>query len=234
MIYFIQADSVGGVPGNIKIGFTAEDANYRASQLQTGSPVRLTVLKTMPGDMLTEKDLHRQFAAYKVHGDWFSPVPEVLEAAGAPKPKQVGANEIVTKSVQIKVLTVGRRQFTDKMLSQMPVECPINWNKAYAYLRAELVHGLDNAVNAAWESDVLHFMDVDYWGWINRDHCSDGSYFVLIFEREGVLYKCPVRERNDYSPEPPEGKEMSEAVGYFWHRCFSFLTRQQFKLFIGV
>jgi Meiotically up-regulated gene 113 len=76
VIYFIQADQVG----HVKIGFTEEaDAQVRLRVLQVGSPVKLTLLGTMPGDMTVELELHRRSAAYRVHGEWFKPAMELME-----------------------------------------------------------------------------------------------------------------------------------------------------------
>jgi hypothetical protein len=66
-IYFIQ--SVVGGP--IKIG-TAYDIQGRLQQHQTGSPFLLQVIKTIENvPRKTERELHRRFDAYRLHGEWF-------------------------------------------------------------------------------------------------------------------------------------------------------------------
>lgn len=79
MIYFIQDTSVL----NIKIGFTAGDAEKRLRELQTGSPCGLVVLATIPGEKALERTLHERFASARVHGEWFRPVPELIAEAKA-------------------------------------------------------------------------------------------------------------------------------------------------------
>jgi hypothetical protein len=40
--------------------------------LQTGSPVRLELVATLPGGQSREAYLHEKFARYRVSGEWFS------------------------------------------------------------------------------------------------------------------------------------------------------------------
>lgn len=76
MIYFIQDEAVG----LIKIGYTgAEDADQRLRALQTGCPAGLTLLHTMPGSKEDERALHQRFAAARSQGEWFRPVPALLQ-----------------------------------------------------------------------------------------------------------------------------------------------------------
>jgi len=72
-IYFIQ----GGSDNLIKIGF-AKDLNGRISRLQNGSPCKLNILATMEGTPMLEKELHKKFAPYRRHGEWFEPAEEIL------------------------------------------------------------------------------------------------------------------------------------------------------------
>lgn len=72
VIYFVQAET-----GPIKIGSTS----YLASRMVTlrgQSPVPLTLLATMDGDRTAEFRLHARFAAHRLHGEWFSPHPDIL------------------------------------------------------------------------------------------------------------------------------------------------------------
>lgn len=75
MIYFIQDTSVL----NIKIGFTGGNPEDRRAALQTGSPIGLVLLGTTPGGKEKEAELHQRFASARVHGEWFKPVPELLQ-----------------------------------------------------------------------------------------------------------------------------------------------------------
>lgn len=76
MIYFIQDSGLN----HIKIGFTdSNDPIGRMKSLQTGSPAPLCLVATMPGSREDELSLHRRFAKARVHGEWFKPVPDLLE-----------------------------------------------------------------------------------------------------------------------------------------------------------
>lgn len=73
-VYFIQA--VGGGP--IKIGYAANVAT-RLNALANSSPVVLRVIAVIDGGGRAEEaELHRRFAAARLHGEWFRPVPELL------------------------------------------------------------------------------------------------------------------------------------------------------------
>lgn len=64
MIYFIR----GG--GMVKIG-VAGSVRERLALLQTGSPVKLAVIRTIEGGKLVEAWLHECFAPSRSHGEWF-------------------------------------------------------------------------------------------------------------------------------------------------------------------
>ncbi len=71
-IYFIQAEN-----GLIKIG-TCIDLSLRLSALQTGSPLKLSVIGTYQSTTLTEKELHKKYDYCKSHGEWFYPDIKLL------------------------------------------------------------------------------------------------------------------------------------------------------------
>lgn len=76
MIYFIQQHNESLA---VKIGYTASDEpEGRLRSLQTGNPSELTVLGTMPGTAADERELHRRFANFRLVGEWFRPVPQLL------------------------------------------------------------------------------------------------------------------------------------------------------------
>ena len=76
MIYFAQDSG----DFSIKIGYTSKpEPDARLPGLQTGNPRRLVVLATMPGEMADEEALHERFASARLHGEWFRPVPELLQ-----------------------------------------------------------------------------------------------------------------------------------------------------------
>lgn len=70
---------------SVKIGFS-DDPTDRAAALQTGSPVQLVVILTIPGGPRLERMLHEYFKEYRTHGEWFdfgdeNPVTLVVSAA---------------------------------------------------------------------------------------------------------------------------------------------------------
>ncbi len=73
-VYFAQAD---GKAGLIKIGFSSRP-KHRVRQLLTGS-AQVVLLCAVPGSKDDERALHKRFASARVHGEWFNPVPELLE-----------------------------------------------------------------------------------------------------------------------------------------------------------
>jgi hypothetical protein len=67
-VYFLEAEGFG----RIKIGFTRENVERRAMQLQVGCPAPIKILRTLEGTMKDEKKLHRRFATQRVpHTEWF-------------------------------------------------------------------------------------------------------------------------------------------------------------------
>lgn len=71
-VYFIQAQT-----GQIKIGIAASP-ELRLRALQTGSPVTLALLATRSGGRPKEAEYHARFAVHRLHGEWFSPHPDIL------------------------------------------------------------------------------------------------------------------------------------------------------------
>jgi hypothetical protein len=67
LVYVIAAPD-----GTSKIGI-AGDPEKRLRELQTGSPVLLTLVGAMPGGLALERLLHRRWAAHRIHGEWFAP-----------------------------------------------------------------------------------------------------------------------------------------------------------------
>lgn len=74
MIYFIQA----GEDGPIKIG-CSDHLQSRMRNLQSYHYQELNLLGTMPGNVDTERKLHLRFAADRVRGEWFQPIPEIFD-----------------------------------------------------------------------------------------------------------------------------------------------------------
>lgn len=65
-VYFARAEGMDLV----KVGYARHPAS-RLETLQTGSPVELYIWATVPGDIALEKELHKQFAHLRSHGEWF-------------------------------------------------------------------------------------------------------------------------------------------------------------------
>lgn len=66
MIYFIKDYD----NNYVKIGYS-HDPQHRLRQLQTGSYSDLKILVVIPGTMVEEKALHKQFIDYRVRGEWY-------------------------------------------------------------------------------------------------------------------------------------------------------------------
>lgn len=75
-VYFIQAECCG----SIKIGW-ANNAGRRLRELQRFSACRLKTLAIRRAPISTEHDYHVLFAAHRLHGEWFSPHPDILAEA---------------------------------------------------------------------------------------------------------------------------------------------------------
>lgn len=73
-IYFIQA----GDEGPIKIGYSGR-LHYRLQSLATACPWPPRLLLSIAGTRTKESRLHRTFAEHRLNGEWFEPVPELLD-----------------------------------------------------------------------------------------------------------------------------------------------------------
>lgn len=74
-VYFILAS----VTNMLKIGTTEQYVGRRLRALQTGSPERLAIIATIPGDCTLERELHKRFVGYRQHGEWFEFTGELAE-----------------------------------------------------------------------------------------------------------------------------------------------------------
>lgn len=92
MIYFIQANEY------IKIGYS-KDPQTRLKELQTGNPIKLKLLFTIPGSFEHEKSFHEIFHAQRAKGEWFRFVDKlkwcILAFSDETNPYKV-ANDIKT------------------------------------------------------------------------------------------------------------------------------------------
>lgn len=75
-VYFAQI----GTDGPIKIGVTNLNPAYRFRAIQQGMPFKIRSLGILKGvERSRERELHEQFAACHVYGEWFDPSPELSE-----------------------------------------------------------------------------------------------------------------------------------------------------------
>lgn len=72
-VYFIQAECCG----SIKIGWSV-NAAQRCRYLQRFSACKLKMLAVRNAPISTEHDYHMLFAAHRLHGEWFTPHPDIL------------------------------------------------------------------------------------------------------------------------------------------------------------
>ena len=71
-VYFI-----GGKRGPVKIGWAFNPAK-RVTELQTASPIRLSVIAAIPGTQRDERALHERHADGRLEGEWFTRTQEIL------------------------------------------------------------------------------------------------------------------------------------------------------------
>lgn len=73
-VYFIRA----GAAGPVKIGFTRGTVAGRMATLQTVYPEKLLIIRELSGFRATETWLHRKFRQFRVMGEWFTLVEEMM------------------------------------------------------------------------------------------------------------------------------------------------------------
>lgn len=66
----------------VKIG-VAHDPDDRLNSLQTGSPVKLSLMGWVPGPVSLERKIHKLLSDYREHGEWFRYEGEAKEIADA-------------------------------------------------------------------------------------------------------------------------------------------------------
>jgi hypothetical protein len=73
-VYIIQAIGTA----RVKLGYSIEPEK-RLRELQTGSPYELALLSKWRARPATERRLHREFAEYRVKGEWFELPRQLIE-----------------------------------------------------------------------------------------------------------------------------------------------------------
>jgi hypothetical protein len=100
-IYIIEAPGMG----RYKVGFTG-DIRRRFASLQVGSPIPLAVIATFPGNVADEREIHRKYAAFSAHGEWFDltqeQVAEIITEYGNQTPQEVAEKTHAARAVSIK------------------------------------------------------------------------------------------------------------------------------------
>jgi hypothetical protein len=84
-LYFIEAVGMD----LIKIGY-ASDPVKRFFGMLTSSPAPLSLLGSCWGGPQRELEIHEQLAAFRLHGEWFKKVPEVLAVVEALREQTYG------------------------------------------------------------------------------------------------------------------------------------------------
>lgn len=192
MIYFIQAEGVG----HIKIGFTdKDDAIIRLAELQVGSPVKLVLLGTIPGTMQDETDLHRRFASAHVIGEWFKPVPELMDLIAPGSRLGCGKVAVQEYRVEVRCLTVNRRQLTRAFFWQMPSWDILLYGTLAKALATIVPPAPSEQIPEHWSLETDNFLRGLIWGRVHIPSQRNDEQDHLVWERQGVLYRQGLPER---------------------------------------
>jgi len=92
VVYFVRSGDF------IKIGTAGKPAK-RMAELRTSSPVKLTLLLTIPGGLSVEKALHQRFAELRVRGEWFRAEPALTDFINAERTNAKHKNGYSKKTV---------------------------------------------------------------------------------------------------------------------------------------
>ena len=87
---FAQCYFIGASEGPVKIGYSV-DVEGRLRVMRAHSPLPLGILATAPGGISRECAYHFQFAAHRLHGEWFERHPDILAEIARLSPKTVEA-----------------------------------------------------------------------------------------------------------------------------------------------
>jgi hypothetical protein len=82
-VYFIRCGA------RVKIGVT-NNVRARLASLQTGNPERMRLLKSIDGDTMVEREMHKRFGDLRDQGEWFhlrGALAEFLQQPSIDKPR---------------------------------------------------------------------------------------------------------------------------------------------------
>jgi len=229
MIYFIEA--VG--PGHIKIGFTDKPMAIRLALLQTGNSFPLRVLGTRPGPQWHERQLHRQFRASRIRGEWFKPVPQLLELI------RTETNQF--RTIELMDLLLGKKLTRYSINDLVYSNGLFNWKRVFDEIARRLGAGETTEVVAA-----TCRLEVDgsclFLGWMEgRSRKRYQRLYYLLFEREHQLYRYsgyfdPERLPQDVSkslkslPARPGG--FRSVCCHIWEQAMGEWSREEDRLYL--
>lgn len=115
MIYFIRDEATQ----HIKIGFTAGDGEKRRSDLQAACPGQLVLLLQMEGSRKHETAWHERFSSARERGEWFRPVPKLLQAIEDVKASQAEAIRRRLQKLQEEINSSGVKGWSTEELEYL-------------------------------------------------------------------------------------------------------------------
>ena len=177
MIYFLHQEGSNFV----KIGWTERDSTtFRASELQVGNAMPFHLLMTLPGGGDREDELHAQFAAFHVKGDWYrmeGPLLKFITTAIGTIPGMANSE---VRYVAVRVMTLSSKQVTQTFFRQIVEEEFIDWS---------LVHSAYAGEEIPQQIDVDAFANGTPWGRVRFD-CKRPDDFQLVWQKDQELRRC--------------------------------------------
>lgn len=75
VVYFIRAQ-LSANEHAVKIGVSDREPVHRLRQMQTGCPLELELLHSIPGTAKLERAIHQAFPGHLLRGEWFRSIPD--------------------------------------------------------------------------------------------------------------------------------------------------------------
>lgn len=168
-VYFMRrADGVGPV----KIGCSQRPA-ARLAVHQDWSPEPLTLIATAPGGFRDERRLHREFAAERLHAEWFEASPRVLALVA----RVCATGALPPPSLDDRVLVMGELYRSGQTLEQIGKRFGITRERVRQILRANGVVSLGfrpevmrKVVTSAVESKIVEMGRAGHFARDIADH----------------------------------------------------------------